>query len=204
MFGTYIIHIIYFDRIKICYRSSIFCTYYYMLFLYRTDRFSSVSEAVAILQYYTHNAHVRLFINIILYHSPELDKGEQKPHIKIRERFSAASAFVSCKFSFLKKKTHSRMAYTIEKSNIIPVSLKVQNWIILYDTRAFSNSFLRVLQKHYFYIVEPRAVVVLCCLNLILFHILFETTVPFIVLSIGIHIILQYSIYNIIGYVFIG
>lgn len=35
-----------------------------------------------------HYADVRLFINIILYHSPELDKGEQKPHIKTRKRLS--------------------------------------------------------------------------------------------------------------------
>jgi len=110
MFGTYIIHIIYFDRIKICYRSSIFCIYYYKyIFFFISNRSAIVPPPFQRQSLYyntaAHNVHVRLFINIIiLYHSPELDKGEQKSHIKIRERLSAASAFEPCKLSFLKKK----------------------------------------------------------------------------------------------------
>lgn len=96
----YIIHIICFDRIKICYRSSIFCIYYYILFFfYIVPIVSPPFQRMSVYYNTAHNADVRLFINIILYHSPELDKGEQKPHIKTRERLSAASAFVPCKFS---------------------------------------------------------------------------------------------------------
>lgn len=156
--------------------------YFFIFFFLLIRSFSSFQKQQQSLYYNNaHNANVKLFINIIFYHSPELDKGEQKHHIKTVNVWARAVRMrVPWQVSMTKKKKmYSCRVDTIgiEKSNIIPVSLKVQNWIILYDTRVQAPSY-----AYYKSIIctargGGRA---LCCLNLILFHILFETTVPFI------------------------